>query len=327
LVGAGPRFLGISFIGLWPVSRAPRIAASTRCCVSSGVNWSGSDFGFFAMQYIIYCDESDDKGTFYSNFYGGALVKASDRENIEAELRATMGGINGEAKWTKITQLHEDGYTEFADKFLDMVAAGRIKMRVMFTQNIHRTDHIEHYEEDARYFKLYYQFIKHAFGLMFCNDSQEHIVRIAVYLDDAPDTSAALNNFKDYLASLSVLPDFFRVRVIVDKDNIAEVNSKDHAILQAVDVVLGAIQFRLNEHHKAIPKGKRQRGKRTRAKERVYKFINKRLRSIYPGFNIGVTTGQADGPQVRWTHAYRHWCFKPYQSVTDRSQGKKRKRR
>lgn len=279
-----------------------------------------------AQEYIIYCDESEDKGPFFSNFYGGALIKASDRQAIEDALRAAAAGINGEAKWTKITELDEAAYIALAMKFLDLVEAGLIKMRVMFTQNIHSTDHIKYDEQDAKYFKLYYQFIKHAFGLMFCNQGQD-IVRVAIYLDDAPDTAIAADNFKDYLASLTVLPDFFQARVIIDKHAIAEVNSKHHAIMQAVDVMLGAIQFRLNEHHRTIPPGKRRRGKRTRAKERVYKAINKRLRSMYAHFNIGVTTPQGDGEQVRWTHAYRHWCFKPYQSVMDHSRGKKRRKR
>ena len=132
-------------------------------------------------------------------------------------------------------------------KFLELVNRGLIKARVMFTQNIHATDHIQYEEQDAKFFKLYYQFIKHAFGLMFCNPDGTDMVRVAVYLDKAPDTAAALNNFKDYLASLTVLPEFFEAKVIVDKDTVAEINSKEHVILQAVDVILGAIQFRLNE--------------------------------------------------------------------------------
>jgi hypothetical protein len=40
-------------------------------------------------------------------------------------------------------------------------------------------------EQDAKFFKLYYQFIKHAFGLMFCNPDGTDIVRVAVYLDKA----------------------------------------------------------------------------------------------------------------------------------------------
>jgi Protein of unknown function (DUF3800) len=280
-----------------------------------------------ARQYIIYCDESEDKGRFCSNFYGGALIEASQRQLIEAALNEAKQGITGEAKWTKITEQDEEHYVRFALKFLELVQAGRIKMRVMFTQNIHSTDHVQYEEQDAKFYKLYYQFIKHAFGLMFCNPDGDDVVRVSLYLDDAPDTEAALDNFKNYLASLTVLPEFFQARIIVDKDAIAEVDSKEHAIMQAVDVILGAIQFRLNELNKAIPQGKRRRGKRTRAKERVYKAINKKLRSMYPGFNIGVTTGQTEGKHVRWSHLYRHWCFKPLQSVMDHSRGKKKRRR
>jgi Protein of unknown function (DUF3800) len=280
-----------------------------------------------ALEYIIYCDESEDKGPFCSNFYGGALIKASDRQRIEADLLAAREGINGEAKWTKITEQDEGRYIAFALKFLELVEAGLVKVRVMFTQNIHSTDHLQYEEQDVKFFKLYYQFIKHAFGLMYCNPDGDELVRVAVYLDDAPDTAAALDNFKNYLASLTVLPEFFQARVIVEKDAITEVNSKEHAIMQAADVILGAIQFRLNELHKAIPKGKRRRGKRTRAKERVYNAINSKLRSMHPGFNIGVTTGQSEGKNVRWTHPYRHWCFKPLQSIMARSRGKRRRTR
>src|ERR1700722_16977807 len=113
-------------------------------------------------RYIIYCDESKNKGRFYSNFYGGALIEAADRVQIEAALVKAKEGVKGEAKWTKVTEQDEAGYIAFASKFLELVDSGLIKMRVMFTQNIHSTDHIE-YEPDAKYFKLYYQFIKHAF--------------------------------------------------------------------------------------------------------------------------------------------------------------------
>jgi hypothetical protein len=179
-----------------------------------------------AVEYIIYCDESEDKGPFYSNFYGGALIKASDREKIEAALRLAQKGITGEAKWTKITEQDQHAYIAFALNFLGLIEAGQVKMRVMFTQNIYRTDHIQYEEQDLKFFKLYYQFIKHAFGLMYCNPEDTEIVHVAVYLDDAPDTTEALDNFKDCLASLTVLPEFFQARVTVDKEAIAEVNSK-----------------------------------------------------------------------------------------------------
>jgi len=71
----------------------------------------------------------------------------------------------------------------------------------------------------------------------------------------------------------------------------------------------GAMQFRLNDKHLEKPKGSRVRGKRTRAKEAVYKHINRRVRQLYPGFNIGVSTGTNNDHSMRWHHAYRHWLF------------------
>ena len=74
-------------------------------------------------------------------------------------------------------------------------------------------------------------------------------------------------------------------------DQIAEVDSHEHSILQAVDVVLGSMQFRLNDFHRAKPPGQARRGKKTIAKEKLYKRISQRIRSIYPNFNIGISTG------------------------------------
>lgn len=275
------------------------------------------------MRYIIYCDESDDKGPFFSNFYGGALLRASDRQAIEAEFNAVKADHNlkGEAKWTKISEYNEAAYIALMDKAFEFLAAGLLKVRIMFTQNINQVQHL-HYEEGEAYFKLYYQFIKHAFGLEFCNPQRNTDVTCAVLLDDAPDTKAKLEKFKNFLAGLSDRARFTNARVSIAKEDVAEVNSCEHVILQVVDVILGAMQFRLNEYHRAIPAGKKRRGKRTRAKERVYKHINARIRVIYPGFNIGASTGHGLGLPSRWLHPYRHWNFEPHGAAKDLARGK-----
>jgi len=280
------------------------------------------------VRYIIYCDESSEKGKFYSNFYGGALLRASDREAIEAELRATKERheLKGELKWTKISEYNEAAYRDFADRIFDFVEAGQLKIRLMFTQNINRPTNLQDYQIGNEYFLLYYQFIKHAFGLRYCNPECRVPVTLSIFLDDVPDTDEKLNNFKDYLSSLSLFPIFRRNKIRITKDEITDVDSSRHIILQAVDVVLGAMQFRLNDLHKEKPKGSRKRGKRTRAKERVYKHINTRVREIYPHFNTGTSTGQADGPSSKWLHPYRHWCFVPSDSIEDLSRGKKKGR-
>ena len=277
------------------------------------------------MRYLIYCDESSDKGTFYSNFHGGALLRSDQRQAIEAALAAAKLrlGILGEAKWTKISAANEAAYAGFVDAIFALVRDGALKLRMMFTQNINQTRHLDHDEENA-YFILYYYFIKDAFGLRYCNPDRQEPVELSVYLDDAPDSRAKLDNFKDYLSSLSTFPVFFREKIAIRKEEISEIRSHDHVILQAVDVVLGAMQFRLNEFHKRTDPITKRRGKRTRAKERVYKHINAHIRAIYPDFNIGISTGQATGPADRWHHAYRHWCFVPSGSIRDLNRGKRK---
>ena len=85
------------------------------------------------MRYLIYCDESDDKGSFYSNFYGGALLKHADREMIEARLRTAKGQLDGhEFKWTKIGPVNEAVYISFVHAVFDLVKAGHLKIRVLF---------------------------------------------------------------------------------------------------------------------------------------------------------------------------------------------------
>lgn len=277
------------------------------------------------MRYIIYCDESDDRGKFYSNFYGGCILRASDRQAIEEELHAVKAeqDLRGELKWTKISAYNEERYRAFIDKVFDFIEAGLIKIRIMFTQNMNRKRRLEEYQIGNEYFLLYYQFIKHAFGLRFCNPERKTNVTVSIYLDDVPDTKEKLDNFKNYLRGLSDFPAFFRNRISIPKEEITDVKSDDHVILQAVDVVLGSMQFRLNDLHKVKPEGSRLRGKRTRAKERVYKHINQRIRRIYPNFNIGTSTGQAEGPASKWLHPYRHWCFVPADAVQDHAHAKK----
>ena len=107
-------------------------------------------------------------------------------------------------------------------------------------------------------------------------------------------------------------------KIKIRKEDIVEVNSKHHLPLQFLDIILGSIQFRLNNKHKEKPLGKKRRGKKTIAKEKLYKHINKKIRETRKGFNVGVTTGAAT-LEERWSHSYRHWCFVPKDYEIDES--------
>ena len=113
------------------------------------------------------------------------------------------------------------------------------------------------------------------------------MIRVRLYLDKMPDTKEKVESFKGHILALNKTTSFRKSPIFFDKEQIAEIDSKDHVLSQGLDIVLGSMQFRLNDKHKEIPKGAFRRGKRTVAKEKLYKHINKRVREIYPGFNIG----------------------------------------
>ena len=90
---------------------------------------------------------------------------------------------------------------------------------------------------------------------------------------------------------------------------IVEIDSKIHVIKQCMDIILGSMNFKLNDFDKIKDEQTGKRSKRTRAKEKLYKVINKNIRDIRKGFNIGITTGINGEKSNYWKHKYRHWNF------------------
>lgn len=275
--------------------------------------------------YVIYADESEKKGRYYSNFFGGVLLEERDRDQISRELEAVKVdlGLLHEVKWQNVDQTCLDRYAEFVRAFFTYVATSRIKVRIMFTQNMRVPRSLQKRHYDDQYFLLYYQFIKHAFGLKYADHNPYQAVLVSVRPDKIPDTKERVDRFKDYLSRIPRSQLLRRENLHIPRNSIAEADSKDHVIMQGLDLVLGSMCFRLNDKHKDIPAGKRWRGKRTLAKEALYKVISQEIRKIYPNFNIGVGTACHYGPSDRWTHPYRHWLFMPMSYVMDRNLGKR----
>lgn len=275
-------------------------------------------------ELIVYCDESNLSGKFYSNFYGGAIVESTYLNHIIKTLNEKKLELNlyGEVKWSKITGAYHQKYISLLDLFFDYIINNKIKMRVMFTQNVNVPPIYSDYHKEHGYFILYYQFIKHAFGLKYFIPGSEK-TNVRLYFDKLPDTNEKTSLFKNTLSNLSLNKEMRAIGLQFNLDNIAEVVSHNHIILQCVDIVLGAMQFRLNDFHKIKAPGTKRRGKRTIAKEKVYKHINKRIRTIHPSFNIGITTGITNNLRNTWEHPYRHWVFIPYNHSKDFTKTKK----
>lgn len=278
--------------------------------------------------YVIYADESDKRGRYFSNFFGGVLLSATDQQAINRELDEKKAelGLTHELKWQNVDQSCVDRYIEFIRAYFSYVATSRLKVRIMFTQNMRVPINLQKRHHDDQYFLLYYQFIKHAFGLKFADHNPYQAVFVTVLPDKIPDTKERVDRFRDYLCRIPGSSWMRGCNLYIPKATINDVDSKKHAILQGLDIILGSMSSKLNNKLKDIPAGKRRRGKRTVAKEKLYRAINEEIRKIYPNFNVGVGTACHYGPSDRWTHPYRHWLFMPRGHVIDRRLGKRRPR-
>lgn len=277
------------------------------------------------MEYVIYCDESDEKGEYYSNFYGGLLIRSKDLDHVKKALAEKKNELNllRELKWQRVTSEYLEKYVQFTELLLSYVERDIIKIRIMFTQNIYLPQNYGGYHKENKYFLLYYQFIKHAFGFRYSPKLQVG-AKIRLYLDKMPDTKEKVELFKNHIQSLNKNPNLKKAGIIFDKEQMAEIDSKEHVLAQSLDIILGAIQFRLNDKHLFKPEGAKRRGKRTIAKEKLYKYINKRIREIYPNFNVGVNTSDRGDLQNRWDDPYRHWLFVANGSSVDLTRGKRK---
>jgi len=275
-------------------------------------------------EYLIFCDESAIDGKYYCNFYGGVLVPGSQHRLVSERLEREKLSLNlfGEVKWEKVTEQYLPKYQKLVTAFFREVASGHLKVRVMFRQKAHRPRGLTSEDLELQYFKLYYQFVKHAFGLHLI-PRREGGTKLRLYFDRIPDTKEKVAQFKAFLLSLQQSKPFREAGLAIAPEDVTEIRSSDHVLAQCLDVVLGAMQFRLNNWHLQKLPGQRVRGRRTRAKEALYKTILAEVRHLLPGFNIGTTTGTRGDAKGRWNHPYRHWCFQPRDTVFDAAMTKR----
>lgn len=254
------------------------------------------------------------KGKRFSNFYGGLLVSKSDYKDvlrIMTEAVSELGLEDSELKWSHMNTHRLAPYERIMEVFFGLVKENRVKIRIMFSANRFVAIALRPEQIVKEYHLLYYQFIKHAFGLRYLRS--ENLIDLEFFFDELPDTRIKNEEFKNYIYALQSLPIFNGTGITIKRDSIYEVDSRKHLLMQCLDVVLGAIAFRLNGLHKEKPEGQKQRGRRTIAKEKLYNAINAHIREIRPNFNIAISTGY-ETLEDRFNHPYRHWCFKPLRS-------------
>lgn len=274
---------------------------------------------------FIWLDESDRHGEFYSNFYGGILVSSRHYREVLERMRAVVEevGIKDEIKWQKVNEYHYEKYLRLVDELFDLAKEDKLKIRIFFRHNQYTPARLTAEEMKADYPMLYYQFIKYAFGLPYAGVGE--LDSLTLYLDEIPLRQSERDDFIAHIKGLAKDPVLKKMGLKIAEDGIVEVDSKQHLPLQFMDVILGAICFKLNEKDKLKKEGENKVGKRTLIKLKLYKHINRRIREIYPNFNIGITT-PIRIPSDSWRQVYRHWSFVPKYHTRDTSRTKRAKK-
>lgn len=264
-------------------------------------------------EYILYCDESQAHGLYYSNFYGGVMVGSSKYMSAISFLEAEKAKLNlfGEVKWSKVTTRYLEKYILLIKAFFCLVKKGDIRVRIMFRQNAHVATNLTTEDHRNSYFKLYYQFIKHAFGLNFAILNHKP-TKLRLNFDIFPENREAALKFKGFLLGLN--QGIAKSGFILKEEDITEVDSRDHILLQCLDIVLGSMQFTLND--KMLVDEGAAKANRTIAKELLYNVILEEIRQIsgLKDFNIEVSTFAVNNFQS-WIDSYRHWLFIPRKHV------------
>lgn len=269
-------------------------------------------------EYWIFCDESVQEGLKFSNFFGGAIVPAARHAAVENQLRIAKAeiGFLKELKWQRVTEQWLEGYQRMITAFFDVLRAGDLRVRIMFRASDGGLPNPSRAQRDESYFKLYYQFIKHSFGLAFIPDRKDG-TRLRLFFDQFPHTRERVTQFKGFLGGLPEAAKLRHAGLQLWPDHITEVDSSEHVILQCVDLVLGAMAFRLNDLHLVKADGQRERGKRTLAKDRLYRHILKEIRTLKPSLNPKISTAAEPFPEGAWSMPYRHWLFVPKSFINE----------
>ena len=265
-------------------------------------------------EFILYADESTQKGAHYSSFFGGLLISSQMSGPVSSALAAEKRRLNlhNEVKWKKVSQNYLVKYKQLMSQFFEFVQDDIIKVRIMFIPNSRIPQRLSKHHRANKYTLLYYQFIKHAFDYRYSNLGPGRIY-LQVRMDNLPGTPPQKQEFFNFLYALNIHSKEFITsnngEFYIPSAGIGEIDSREHDLLQCLDVVLGAMQFRLNRGYAVINPETGKRASKTIAKDELSTHILNLVRDIIPNFQPEVSTWVS--PELRWRLPYRHWSFKP----------------
>ena len=247
--------------------------------------------------YIIICDESTKKGKNFSYFFGGAMIKEHEYQKFSDLINFQKSKFSlHELKRTKITEHNFKYYIQILELFFMFVKNNKIKVRIMYSPNEELLTH-QNYDQNT-FMKFYYTFIINAFSIFYANKG----INLRLIFDELSETKQKCTIFKKSLINkIKNNNKPLNNKVYISKNQIEEVDSKKHPILQCIDVITGCIDFLLNDNDNT--------SKRAQAKYKVASFIIGQIEEIKGSFDLLKTTMPIFSHKG-WLDKYKHFVYK-----------------
>ena len=278
------------------------------------------------MQYQIFADEAWTQGGHplhrYWCFLGGVFGETQRLDRFDSALRSitALHGIKGEVKWGKLRANNIACFKDLVDCLIQNLDAGNLKYRQTFL--------------DRRYvwvpsrgqtplsplevqFRIYYQFLKHAFGLRYLPNSTGGPIDIQINLDDHSSQSEKqrLMTFAQNLPAQLRRSDF--------SVSVSFLNSNRNTLLQISDLVMGAAGSHGNKMQQKRKSGQRGMTSKQKLRQDLCSHIYNGFRTLdakhrgTKAFNWFETTGHNGSQANRYHHALRIWKFVPASHIVD----------
>lgn len=245
----------------------------------------------------------------YWCFFGGVAGPESDVDRLSHALgvRRQELAVQREIKWSRLSEENAGSYKELTDIFFHHIANHDLRYRQFFTSReyVYAGSDAPLSLLDVQ-FRLYYQFLKHAFNLKTLpavsaptelivrldrHSSQKHQKRLATFVEGLP-------------RQLGLVDTTFQV---------AFVPSHKHLTLQLCDLVMGAAGSYGNKMHELRQVEQRGMTGKQRLRLDFAKHVYQHLRALDANergtmaFNWFESTGGARS----WSDSMRIWKFRP----------------
>ncbi len=300
---------------------------TVRCAANpKGLRISGSLF-LMARIYELCADEAWTHGgtplNRYWCFFGGIFGLESDLSKLELALARIVQthGHKIEIKWANVSRQSQSLYIELLNEFFSQLTSKDIKYRQRFLDRMHvyvpARNETKQSALDTQY-RVYYQFLKHHFGLQYLPRAQNQFDTVFIRLDEhsSQEHKLVLKTFAEKLPHWLGRTDLHF--------HVSFVESKAHLRLQICDLIMGAAgSYGIKMHLKRQP-GQRGMSGKQKLRLEIAKYIYEKIKEIVlnqrntRAFNWFDTTGIDDSVENQLHHKIRIWKFVPKSHRVDR---------